>query len=64
MIFHFVNNPDTYTANVFSDSVRIGRLDDVTGQQGAQSMALDTFYAIAALVAAADPGGPLGAVQF
>jgi hypothetical protein len=65
MFFRFLNSDDNFTADVFTDHVRIARQGDTTGATGgAQSMSFETFYQIAALVAAADPEGPLGGVDF
>ncbi|HZS62893.1 MAG TPA: hypothetical protein VFA53_00110 [Xanthobacteraceae bacterium] len=62
--FQFLNNPDSYVADVFPDHVRLARAGDTDGSKGASSMSLATFYAIAEQVAAVDPSGPLGEVDF
>jgi hypothetical protein len=64
MNFQFENVPDAYRVDVFPSCVRIARAGDTTGEGGAKSMSFATFYAIAALVAAADPDGPLGDAEF
>ena len=64
MFFRFINDEDNYSADVFSDHVRIARQGDTTGLGGAKSMDFATFYQIAELVQQADPTGPLADVEF
>jgi hypothetical protein len=63
MFIQFLNDPDAYEVNVYSDHVRLSRAGDSIGTT-AKSMSFETWYQICELVKQADPEGPLANAEF